>query len=149
MTHQNSFLCSTMQDMNNSNMRCNTRASLFINLFLSYQDLFANSRYQDMGNMEAQASHIYCICYTQLQNHILHWTGKLYMLIHVRAHPTATIRTIASMWLSSRTLWCDAWCWGTSDERTFCSKQVWGVWTSHFDTMLFLWSYSTMISTHL
>ena len=62
----------------------------------------------------------------------------------------STIWTIASIWPSSHTSQCETGRWGTSDESgrlcgrlcgQLCPKQV---WVSHFHTLLYLWSYSTI-----
>ena len=65
--------------------------------------------------------------------------------------PLSTIWTIAFIWLSSHALRCATRRWGTSDEWSLSHnllKTSSGVWVSHFDIVLCLWSYLTM-STHL
>ena len=69
-------------------MGCNTLASRCITRFLYKWGLFVMPIYHEIGQMWRPTRHtLYYTCSTELHNHILLGTEKLYTLIHVKAHP--------------------------------------------------------------
>ena len=66
--------------------------------------------------------------------------------------PFFAIRIIASIWLSSHSLWCELRSWGICEEThwlwIFCLQQVLEFTLSHFDTMCCIQSYWSLLSIH-